>query len=594
MRRLPTQPDHRGRERTRHTEGAVTGYRGSRGRTKTGAAIRPDESHEGATSSGSHGVYLDEVQNVHDTICPIRRQGRALAMTSDARRPLPEGVRARRRLAAARLARRSATLTLLSTIFPGAGLTQTRYYRLGWIIVTLTAGLTAAVAAVVFAKGPTAPALAVAVRPGALLVVAVLMLLGGLLWVWSIWLTHQGSVDDRLDRVQRFSLKALAAFLCLVVAIPMATAVRYSLIQRDVISSLFTQDATNADPNSPAARPGTGADPWSDSPRVNVLLLGSDAGDDRVGVRTDSMIVASIDTQTGETVLFSLPRNLQNVPFPSSNPLSKVYPKGYTCGSECLLNAVWSLAADPAYGSKFPGITNPGLYTTRGVIGEILGLRIDSYVIVDLQGFQALIDAMGGVTVNVTERLPVEGHSNGYGGVVGVQSWIEPGVQHLDGYHALWFARSRALSDDFSRMRRQRCLVGKIIEQVNPQNMLQRYPALAQVAKDNIQTDISAGDLPAWVDLVQRVKNGNIRSLAFTPANVNVGNPNFATIRRMVQEALRPVPTATVNEAPAPTTDSTPSTSTSKGGKTTSTKSAVTATTSTAPATAAVTIDEAC
>ncbi len=71
-----------------------------------------------------------------------------------------------------------------------------------------------------------------------------------------------------------------------------------------------------------AARPNSKAsDPWKGIPRVNLLLLGSDAGKDRTGVRTDSMMVASINTKTGNTVLIGLPRSLQKVPFPESNPL---------------------------------------------------------------------------------------------------------------------------------------------------------------------------------------------------------------------------------------------------------------------------------
>ena len=143
-------------------------------------------------------------------------------------------------------------------------------------------------------------------------------------------------MDDRLDRVQRVGLRALSALLCVVIAVPMATAVRYSLIQRDVIGTLFGQSG-DVGTDGEAARPSGGADPWADVPRVNVLLIGSDAGDDRIGVRTDSMMIASIEPKTGQTILFSFPRNMQNVPFPMSNPLYKIYPKGYTCGSECLL-----------------------------------------------------------------------------------------------------------------------------------------------------------------------------------------------------------------------------------------------------------------
>ena len=97
----------------------------------------------------------------------------------------------------------------------------------------------------------------------------------------------------------------------------------------------------------------SGEDPWAETPRVNVLLLGSDSGVGRTGTRTDSMIVASIDTKTGHTVLISLPRNLERVPLPASSPLRNVYPSGSygrpTClhqaaNDECMLNAIWTEA----------------------------------------------------------------------------------------------------------------------------------------------------------------------------------------------------------------------------------------------------------
>ncbi len=108
---------------------------------------------------------------------------------------------------------------------------------------------------------------------------------------------------------------AFAALCCLLVIAPAATAVRYLTIQHDVITVL-TDGGNGANEDD--------ANAWADKPRVNVLLLGSDAGDDRIGVRTDSMMVASIDTDTGDTVLFGLPRNLEHVPIPKSNPLSKL------------------------------------------------------------------------------------------------------------------------------------------------------------------------------------------------------------------------------------------------------------------------------
>ncbi len=458
--------------------------------------------------------------------------------------------------------RRSFGLTLLGAVLPGAGLTRTRYAKAGWTILLLVVVSLIGLVGVILVQGPYAAALAVGVRPKALFAVAAFLVVAGLVWVWTLVLTHRGTQHPSLRPRQRIVLQVWTALLCLAVAAPLAVGAQYSLIQRSLVGTVFTGGQDPID-GLTRAEPTLGVtDPWAGVGRITMLLLGSDAGDDRVGIRTDSMILANIDTKTGETLLFSLPRNLQNVPFPKDNPLRKIYPNGYTCGNECLLNAVWTEAE--AHKDLFPSsVRSPGLYTLQGVITEITGLRIDNTAIIDLKGFESLVDAMGGVTVNVTERLPIQGWVNSQKVLVGVEEWLEPGVQHLDGYHALWFARSRLASDDWSRMRRQRCLVGKIIGQVNPASMLQKYPALAQVARDNITTDIRIEHLPAWVTLIERVKGASIRSLTFTHLNINPGDPDFASIKKMVQTAVDPNATPTPTSSRTPTrTSSTPTRST--------------------------------
>ncbi|HWI33702.1 MAG TPA: LCP family protein, partial [Lapillicoccus sp.] len=146
--------------------------------------------------------------------------------------------------------------------------------------------------------------------------------------------------------------------------------------------------------------------------------------------------------------------------------------------------------------------------------------------------------------------------------------WIEPGLQKLNGVQALWYARSRILSDDFSRMRRQRCLIGALLDQVNPVNMLRQYPELAQAAKENISTDIAVEQLPAWVELVQRIQKGAITSLTFTSDNINPANPNYPKMREMVQAAINPPPAA---ETPTPSTTAPSTSTTPKSTKVTTT-----------------------
>ena len=435
-------------------------------------------------------------------------------------------------------------LTALSTLLPGAGLLPTRRRPQGLLLLLVFLLVGALGLFYAWRKGFVLTALNVAVRPGMLVTLLVATVVGALLWCAGILLTARETAPEGPGRLLR---AGFAALCCLLVVAPAATAVRYMTIQHDVINVL-TGGADEKEANA-----------WAGKPRVNVLLLGSDAADDRVGVRTDSMMVASIDTRTGDTVLFGLPRNLERVPIPASNPLSAAYPNGYDCGDECLLNGVWTLATnaateDPAL---FAGDPNPGLTTTRDVIGAILGLEIDRSLVVNLRGFQALVDAMGGVEVNVKERVCMDCKLRN-GRIVfvsGEERWIEIGRQRLDGKRALWYARSRAGSDDFSRMRRQRCVTAAILNQANPTELLRNYPDLAAVVKDNVSLDIPQSELPAWAELVGTLQEtGSIRSLPITNKVVRVANPDFDKIRDLVQAAIDPEPTPTVSASPTPST----------------------------------------
>ncbi len=488
-------------------------------------------------------------------------------MSADHQRGRPVGSRTRRRRELKAKNRRSVVLTALA-IIPGAGLTQTRYRLFGWILLSLCVVGIIGLALLVQAKGLLGAALSVAVNPDLLLAIAGLSAIGGLVWIFSVILTHRESEPPDADASSHVALRVFTAAVCVLVALPVFQLVRYTTIQRDVVGSVFGGTAQAKD-NPGAAKPNQSeADAWRDIGRVNMLLLGSDAGDDRTGVRTDSMVVASVDTKSGNTTLISIPRSLQRVPFPASNPLRKLYPNGYYCpeakpGDECLINAVWSVAEQ--HKDLFKNDKNPGLTTIRGVISEVTGLRIDDTTIIDLAGFEALVNAMGGVQINVTERLPIQGYHTSSGAIAGVEGWIEPGNQHLDGNQALWFARSRLTTDDYSRMRRQRCLIGTILDQVNPSTMLAKYPELAQVAKNNITTDVAVADLPAWVDLVQRIQKGSITSLTFTEDNVNTAKPDFAKIRTLVQDAINPPPPT---PAPSPTSEATGTKTTAPSTKT--------------------------
>jgi polyisoprenyl-teichoic acid--peptidoglycan teichoic acid transferase len=441
---------------------------------------------------------------------------------------------------------RFAGVTVMSLV-PGAGLLAVGRRKLGTVLVLMTISAVVFVAVVLISGGLLDRVAGLASSPDKLLVAAVLVAAGGVFWCLTILNSAWRARPERTTPGQGLLGLGLVGLVCLAVAAPSVIGTQMVLTARDTSNAIFGKDSGPG--VAGAARPGDEADPWAGTARVNLLLLGSDAGADRTGVRTDSMIVASIDTKTGNTVLIGLPRSLQKVPFPESNPLNAVWPDGFNCGDECLLNAVWDQAA-VARKDLFPGNPNPGLTTTRDVIGEITGLRIDAYATIDLRGFQSLVDAMGGVEVNVTRRIPIGGKDSG-GNDIPVSGYIEPGKQRLTGYRALWFSRSRLGADDYDRMRRQRCMVGNLVDQVNPVRLLAQYAELAKVLKENIRTDVQQADLKAWIVLVQRMQKGSITSLPFTNSVIDTVDPDFPAIRQYVAQSLTPqAPTTPTTKAP--------------------------------------------
>lgn len=509
------------------------------------------------------------------------------------RRPASGGDRGSRRRELSAGFRRALGLTALSTLLPGAGLTRTRSRAWGWALVLTFLASVVALAYLVVTRGLTSVGLLVASNTRYLLLLTVVLAVGGFVWCASIIATAVQARPRRLDRART---RSLAIFTTLMVALVGGTAYKgaeFALIGRDTVDVIF---------KASGLKPGEGAkvvnepdvDPWRDTPRVNILLLGSDAGVGRDGTRTDSMMVASTDTKTGRTVLISLPRNLQQVPLPETSKLRDWWPSGIygvpNCPRQekeptdpCMLNAIWTevdeyRAANPeAYP---PEDEAPGRSETRDVIGEVLGLKIDHTVVVDLDGFRQLIDAMGGVTINVKlggydGKTPIPyGSQNPDGSYA--HYFDTPGPMTMNGYQALWYARSRAADDDYNRMSRQRCVVQAVLNEVSPTAMLAKYADIARIARENIYTDIPAANLSAFVELVQRIqRDGSFVSLGIDPSRgINPGNPDYELIRELVQKAINPP-----EPKPKPSGTSTP------GTGSTSTTTPKPATTPTTPST---------
>jgi polyisoprenyl-teichoic acid--peptidoglycan teichoic acid transferase len=372
-----------------------------------------------------------------------------------------------------------------------------------------------------------------------------------LLWAIVVVAGYRMLLPPGTSRGRRVLGALVVTLLLAAAAVPAVLASRLAFTQRDLIAGVFDDDVESATVvDSP--------DPFGDKERVNVLLLGGDGGEGREGVRTDTVIVASIATGTGETTLFSLPRNLENLPFPADSPLAEVYPDGFEAGSESesLLNAVYRNG--PA---EYPDILgpsdNPGADFLKLGVGEALGLGIDYYVLVNLDGFSRLVDALGGITVNVNYWVPVGGEPS-TGALP--DDYIAPGPnQHMDGPTALAFARGRFGLTDYDRMARQRCTIDAIIQAADPVTLLEQYQELAATTKDIVSTDIPRSALDDFVDVGFLVKDAEVRSVVFDATLIDPAYPDYDQMRQIVQDALAPAPEPSTSEAPASSEPAAPS-----------------------------------
>ena len=432
--------------------------------------------------------------------------------------------------------------TVLGAIIPGLGL-----FRAGRRVAgTLAMAIFALVVAggVYLALNRTLVS-SLALAPGALQGIAIGLLVAGLLWVVVIGVTHLSLRPVNPTVGQRAAGAAVVGLLSFVVAAPMAVGANMAWTTAGAVDKIF--GAGNETPNS--TQPTINAvDPWQDKDRLNILIIGGDSGTGRsasAGDRTDTVIVASIDTHSGATTLFTLPRNTEKMPFPKNSPLHKYYPNGFTSGStdlytrsQFLLNAMYRVVPTTVPHDVLGKTKDFGASVMKVSVGEALGLDVDYFVKVNMDGFKDFINAIGGITVNVNYRIPIGGQTD-----AGIKpdGYIEPGAdQHLNGRLALWYARGRYGLDDYKRMERQRCVINAVVQQTTPDKVLSNYQAIASAGENTIETDVPRTLLPALVDLGLKVKGTKLRSVVFTPSTgFSSSNPDWAAVQKKVQKALK-------------------------------------------------------
>jgi LCP family protein required for cell wall assembly len=383
------------------------------------------------------------------------------------------------------------------------------------------------------------------------------------LWVILIGSTHLALRPAGASTGQRLAGAAVVGGLSFLVAAPLAFSANVAYSASSLVNTVFTPDDDNKSETLPTIT--NKVDPWADKDRLNVLILGGDSGtgrSEKLSMRADTVIVASIDTHTGATTLFSIPRQTARMPFPDDSKLSKYFPNGWYDGRDPLNPDYW-LNAMYRFAPTF--VPEDVLGKTRFLpedimkvsVGEALGLDIDYFVNVNLDGFKDIINALGGVTLNVNSPLPIGGDKDRN---IPPKEWIEPGPdQHLSGRLAMWYARGRWGYDDYSRMSRQRCVINAVAHQANPQNVLLNFEKIAAAGEKTVTTDIPQSMLPAMLELANRVQDTTLRSIVFINGKdgFSTTNPNWPGVAKRVKTALKE--TAKSNpESASPTATASP------------------------------------
>lgn len=450
--------------------------------------------------------------------------------------------------------KRPVLAALLSAILPGTGQWYAGHRRRALVVLGIDALLIVGAALAYFNQLEVVKA---AFRPD--------LLVGAMIGNIALLAFRLWSVDDAYRLAAENGKGRFTALAGVVLGVlllgPHLIAGYYDIVHYDFITSTFAEEepatttttvATDTSLAPPDSNPTEGEattttvfepEPgpvlWDGLERLNILLLGADEGVGRESIRTDTMIVVSIDPDSGDVALFSVPRNMAQVPLPSEMGI---------WGCDCfprLLNDLYVAGIESP--QAFPGPQDPSVNAVKGGFSELLGIPIHNYAMVTLEGFVGVIDAIGGVTIDVPFRIVDETYPHEDGVTIEYID-IEPGVQELDGHLALAYARARRHADDYARMGRQRCLLNAILAEADPVGLALGYPELAGVLGDTMETDISLSRIPDLIDLIPKIDQENMISIRFIPPGYITGSttsgnlPNTSLIREHVQIVINNTP----------------------------------------------------
>ena len=275
--------------------------------------------------------------------------------------------------------------------------------------------------------------------------------------------------------------------------------------------------------------------------RVNILLLGIDQRENDPGPwRTDTMILVSVDPNSKSAAALSIPRDLwTTIPGFGENRINTAHYQGDA--------------------HDYPG---GGVALAKKTVWHALGIPVHRYVRINFTGFEELIDAIGGLTVDVEKAIHDDTYPDSNYGTMIID--IPAGVQHMDGKIALQYARSRHGSNDFDRMaRQQKVLMAARDKALSLDFPLSRIPQLVAILGDSVKTDLTLDEILALAELGRQIKREDVRfgiiddsmtNTVITPQKAMVEVADWDKVRQLLDELLP----AAVPVLPAPSAEVTP------------------------------------
>jgi LCP family protein required for cell wall assembly len=440
----------------------------------------------------------------------------------------------------------------LSLLFPGLGHAYAGAYQRALVFAAVPLLLIALVAGVAVRMDRLELLGEIYANLGPIFVINVIALLYRAVAIIDAWRVtaylnaYQSSGGGRLGRPRvdfgLLSIAGLAAVVLVMAGVHVAVA-RYDLtfmstycvFDESGTASCEDEPDASGEPNGsgavgsadgslniPTGQVGTPLPPqaqlpqWNGTDRLNILLLGVDQRPGEGVFNTDTMIVVSIDPASGQVAMLSLPRDTVDVPIPPG-PAQRFWGSTY----RNKINSWFS--ANRNRSDLWPGTDKSrGYNALKAILGNLYGIDIRYYVQVNFDGFKKVVDALGGVTINVQKPVVDDYYPGDHGELLRV--YIPTGVQHMTGAEALIYARSRhgkngVGSDDYDRGARQQRLLVSLVSETNVAALLPNLDKLIAAGKKAVQTDIPAtgGVLPRLLGLADKVDVKNIRSYVFAP-----------------------------------------------------------------------------